>query len=404
MITQPQRRATQRATCCTGAAVCGMWMEYADNVAVIDTSWRQVSTRTCRIGLATAAQGDLEVAPEKYQVLWVQPPGAVSSTTEVDIVALRLQFQCACGWTFPSSQGLGVHSRTCGWADIELETDTEGVPIEHKVDYLLEVRGPAERRYWRVKWAGVDSDGRDLWPDNGTGDGTVKHHWQREEELRGDEETEALIASFWRAHRELDRHKPATLEPDGQYRCEWCNRIFRRKQDLNIHLAGTKRTKPCSKMPKIRQIKGTAADRLVQRQKQAALLETMDQVRVYDADGEVTLLQNRLTVDYLGHLFQSDGDCMPDIDRRCAMARQRFNALKHIWQDKSLSVRLKLRLYARGVLSVITYRCEAWVLSPEVQRKLMTVVPLPGSEETSRCEVHFDIRHEGWIFCCWTTP
>ena len=102
-----------------------------------------------------------------------------------------------------------------------------------------------------------------------------------------------------------------------------CGTGPRREQDLRIHLNGTKRTKPCSKAPRIRKIKGTAADRLVQRRKQAKLLEQMEQVRVLDEEGNIVELANLLTVEYLGHLFQSDGDCLPDVERRCAMAQPR---------------------------------------------------------------------------------
>ena len=38
--------------------------------------------------------------------------------------------------------------------------------------------------------------------------------------------------------------------------------------------------------------------------------------------------------------------------------------------DKSLSRSLKMRLYKQGVLSIITYGCEAWTLTQDVQRKL----------------------------------
>ena len=57
-------------------------MEYADDVAVIDTDWRTVSTRTTRIGAATMSEGDLDVALEKYQVLHVMPRGELSPTAK----------------------------------------------------------------------------------------------------------------------------------------------------------------------------------------------------------------------------------------------------------------------------------------------------------------------------------
>ena len=47
---------------------------------------------------------------------------------------------------------------------------------------------------------------------------------------------------------------------------------------------------------------------------------------------------------YLGSLFQPDGDQMPDIRARCAMAKTRAGTLRHIWASK-LPLDLKLRLY-----------------------------------------------------------
>ena len=47
---------------------------------------------------------------------------------------------------------------------------------------------------------------------------------------------------------------------------------------------------------------------------------------------------------YLGSIFQPDGDQMPDIRARCAMAKTRAGSLRHIWAAE-LSADLKIRLY-----------------------------------------------------------
>ena len=66
--------------------------------------------------------------------------------------------------------------------------------------------------------------------------------------------------------------------------------------------------------------------------------------------------------EYLGSLFQADGDQTPDIKRRIAMAVARAGKLREIWQTEVLPLKLKLRLYKSACCSILTYGSEAWVL------------------------------------------
>ena len=74
--------------------------------------------------------------------------------------------------------------------------------------------------------------------------------------------------------------------------------------------------------------------------------------------------------EYLGAIFQADGDQLPDIRRRVAMAVQRHGKLRHVWKAHQLHVKLKMRLYMAGICSVMVYGAEAWVLTAEVRRIL----------------------------------
>ena len=56
---------------------------------------------------------------------------------------------------------------------------------------------------------------------------------------------------------------------------------------------------------------------------------------------------------YLGHWFQSDGDGMRNIEIWMAQAGSAFGRLNHIWRDKRLSKRVKLKLYATFVISIL---------------------------------------------------
>ena len=73
---------------------------------------------------------------------------------------------------------------------------------------------------------------------------------------------------------------------------------------------------------------------------------------------------------YLGAMFQADGCQLTDIDRRIAMAAQRHGKMRHLWRSKSLHLKLRLRLYAASVCSVMTYGSEAWYLTTQVQKKI----------------------------------
>eukprot|EP01050_Picozoa_sp_SAG11_P029035 SAG11_NODE_8010_length_1070_cov_2.726056_2_plen_222_part_01 len=132
-----------------------------------------------------------------------------------------LKDQCVCGELFASVWGLRVHSRTCPAAQENFEKDDDGDEFQD-VEALLAVRGPPERRFWRVKWAGKDSEGNDRWPDEGDGNGLAAFGWQSEANLSVG--CVDLQNKFWRDHRDLDR--TAANPVPGEPRCDRCNQIF----------------------------------------------------------------------------------------------------------------------------------------------------------------------------------
>ena len=73
---------------------------------------------------------------------------------------------------------------------------------------------------------------------------------------------------------------------------------------------------------------------------------------------------------YLGSLFQVDGDQMPDIRRRIAMAMQRAGKLRHVWAAEELSLDLRMRLYRAAVCSILVYGSEAWFLNDKACKAL----------------------------------
>ena len=47
---------------------------------------------------------------------------------------------------------------------------------------------------------------------------------------------------------------------------------------------------------------------------------------------------------YLGSIFEAGGGSMADVKRRKGMTRQRFGKMRHIWVDKELYRKLRMRL------------------------------------------------------------
>jgi hypothetical protein len=73
---------------------------------------------------------------------------------------------------------------------------------------------------------------------------------------------------------------------------------------------------------------------------------------------------------YLGHSFQSDGDGMRNIEIRMAQASSEFGRLNHIWRDTRLSKRVKLKIYATFIISILVWGLGAWKLDEKLHGKL----------------------------------
>ena len=50
------------------------------------------------------------------------------------------------------------------------------------------------------------------------------------------------------------------------------------------------------------------------------------------------------------------------------IAGERFGKLYLMWKNKSLSLTQKIALYERGVISVLLYGCESWILDDKLQK------------------------------------
>lgn len=68
-----------------------------------------------------------------------------------------------------------------------------------------------------------------------------------------------------------------------------------------------------------------------------------------------TPLDNVAIFKYLGTLFAVDGQQIFDINARIDQAFSRCGELHSVLSSKSLSIKLKLRLYETSICSILTY-------------------------------------------------
>ena len=108
-----------------------------------------------------------------------------------------------------------------------------------------------------------------------------------------------------------------------------------------------------------------AAWNCFQKAKRKALLKTLPQVTL-----EGVLLSYKQEAEYLGHMFQGNGDCDFDVSRRTAIARTTFNRLGWLWRSKKVEDDTKLSLFESLVLSQVQWGSEGWLLTEAVQAKL----------------------------------
>ena len=113
---------------------------------------------------------------------------------------------------------------------------TEQGGDDHKVEDVLDVRGPPGKRSWWVKWYGKDDDDDDIWPDRSdkedrsASDGRTLTWWGRTWCGRQEGENLAkgtipLQQKFWRDHKDLDRRE--CIEIEWENRCEYCNITYK---------------------------------------------------------------------------------------------------------------------------------------------------------------------------------
>ena len=82
-------------------------------------------------------------------------------------------------------------------------------------------------------------------------------------------------------------------------------------------------------------------------------------------------IQNVEEFTYLGSTATYDLDCKKEVTLRFANAKDVLMALDTIWKSKEISLISKLAILRTCVFSTALYACEAWVVTAEIQRRIL---------------------------------
>ena len=73
---------------------------------------------------------------------------------------------------------------------------------------------------------------------------------------------------------------------------------------------------------------------------------------------------------YLGYMITSDGKCITAIKKRIATAKDAFQKLSLILNNRNISMTTKFRVSKTYVWSTLTYGCECWTITSDIEKKI----------------------------------
>ena len=283
---------------------------------MLDNKLEISSKRVTKIAQGSRQDADMEISIAKTEVMHVCPQGKVSTTT-ADEARQVCKYRCmnvGCNKVFRTAHGMKCHAGKCRWKDY------------YHIEKILAARGNPGSREFLVKWEGYGSE---------------ENRWLERKNI-----VPHYVNEFLKSNSLYDYNW------DAEARCPWCEKPCKSKFGVKIHM------RRCEHRPQAEQnFNGTCADKQVQLNKIIAAQQSKDNVKC-----EGHQLKNVFKFKYLGSIFAADGSHVHDVKRRCAMAQERFGALRQVF-NSDVSLRLKLKVYKVAVCSLLTYGCEAWDLT-----------------------------------------
>ena len=76
----------------------------------------------------------------------------------------------------------------------------------------------------------------------------------------------------------------------------------------------------------------------------------------------------------MGSTVAENGGTSREVNARIQKARGSFSILRRVWLCKSLRKDTKIRIFNACVKSVLSYGCETWLVTNEIQHKIQTFV------------------------------
>ena len=73
---------------------------------------------------------------------------------------------------------------------------------------------------------------------------------------------------------------------------------------------------------------------------------------------------------YLGAIICGDNNLARELTARIGKATGAFNRLNNIWNSRSISISVKIRIYKAAVITVLTYGCEVWNTTQAQMKRL----------------------------------
>ena len=297
---------------------------YADDAALLERELDIMLQRLTTLADGARQDADMQV---KMAKTFSQHVGRRESAAveHEEAVAVQKEYKNECGFCgrrFKTKRAVKIHEASC--------VHTYGTTDEYYVvERIVGVFGRLDQRWFLVKWEGY-----------------TEPEWERGRLLERDGCHEA-IRSFW-DRTGLSPCKDFYDDPEGCNRCDVCAKVCKRPQDLKAH-------KTRMKHHVDDQIKITeTARRDARKKKMEERQNELQKVKWGDICAD-----NCWQFRYLGSIFEAGGGQLADVQRRINLATARFGAMRHIWNAKSLHLRLRMRLYISRVCSIFTYGSEA---------------------------------------------
>ena len=302
---------------------------YADDAALLDNRTVNASARVSSIAVGSKKDADMIINVSKTVCMHVRRQEKCSPVTD-DEAKEKAKFVCqhvGCNYVFHNYHGLKIHMAKCKRRDIH---------IAEKIIGVREKTGSPKQRFV-VRWQGYGEDDDTLEPYSNL--------------------PPYMIKEFLIANDEYDFNWKGA-------RCPLCDKPCKNERGIKCHMQHCYFNKiGCDQKPQnFKQRKAEAAAK-VQKLKDAQA--TRPSVKCEDRS-----LKNVFLFQYLGSIFAADGSQQHDVNRRIAMAKRRCGQLRNVFDSPDIPLKTKLVIYKTAVVSLMTYGCEAWSFTPEIQARI----------------------------------